>query len=92
MTIWFDNPQKLSFNLKFAGPVIAKYIFAYRPGFTQLRVSGVTEVFQRTRALGNVFGSMHTHLANAVRCSVRYAHGECCPPTSKTPPVSVVDS
>ena len=92
MTIWFDNPQKLSFNLKFAGPVIAKYIFAYRPGFTQLRVSGVTEVFQRTRALGNVFGSMHiTRQMQSVAQFVTHTVN-VAPPTSKTPPVSVVDS
>ena len=59
MTISFDNPQKLSFNLKLTGPAIAKHIFAYRPRFTQLRMNSVAVVFQRTRALRNVFGGMH---------------------------------
>ena len=45
--------------LKLTRPVIAKYIFTYGPRFTQLRMNGVTEVFQRIRALRNVLSGVH---------------------------------
>lgn len=58
-TLSFDNHQRLSIDLELTGPVIAKYIFAYGPRLTQLRVKCVTEVFQRIRTFSNVLGGMH---------------------------------
>ena len=89
MRFSFDNPQKFSFDLKLTGPAIAKHIFAYRPRFTQLRMNGVTVVFQRTRALRNVFGGMHitrqmksvaqfvAYTVNVAASYFKYAAGLC---------------